>query len=355
MNESDYLYKYLKYKYKYLTLQNYLNDGGKKKKKKSTNIQIDPIKALTNFTITEQDSKMPDFIKLGLKSIPAIGPVYGFIDIALIMNSSYSNFMDIFNKASALKKIIVIRFKKDNNVGPDIIKEQFEQLWSDPEILTDDERKFLCKNNKVLMKHIMKIIKKFIEGIPQFGPLISAFLISNNVNLITFETVETFFDNLPDEIKDFIYEPEKIILEVNKIIREINNKYKKMGINLKKIEKTIKKKKKKVKKGGFDYLYVNNIYGSGPNVAALVSKFSPKMDTSIIKKNIGNITKSMKPAIAAASLVGLNPFASQIINFVTKQLTPGILKTVNFLEKILPLMFTLPLIDEKCKDRVNDE
>jgi len=160
-NELDYLYKYLKYKYKYLTLQNKLYIlGGKNKKKKSSSTQLpksktklDTIKELQNFKITQSvfDNKAFDLIKLGIETIPGVGTGFALFDFILMINTFYVRFNNIINSSSALITITKIKLKSKDNSGPEYVKEQFIELWNSEE-LSSDQKEFLCKNIKVLIR-----------------------------------------------------------------------------------------------------------------------------------------------------------------------------------------------------------
>ena len=361
-NELDYLYKYLKYKYKYLTLQNELYIlGGKKKKKKSSSTQsskskikldtksrstrgFDTIKELQNFKITQSvfDNKVFDLIKLGIQTIPGVGTGFAIFDFILMINTFYVRFNNIINSSSALKTITKIKLKSKDNSGPKYVKQQFIELWNSEE-LSSDQKEFLCKNIKVLIKYIIKLIANFVATIPTIGPIMSAYLLNSN-NVLTFDNVTIMFNNLPDEAKEILLDADKIRETVNLIIVQINKKYSNDGVSIKQIpppNQNIKKKKNKPKQKGKGI------------VSSLVSQYSEQITQNMpdVSKYQKTAIKSLQPAIKIGNTLGLNVVGSQVTNFIMNQIRPGVYKSIDFINRIFPLLFTLLLIDESddCK------
>ena len=335
MENQYYLYKYLKYKYKYISLQNDIL-GGKKKSKIQDSKDI--IKQLQNLKITKSvfDSKTFDLLKLGIKTIPGVGSGYAIFDFILMMNTFYQNLINIINSSSALKKITVIRLKRKDNNGPNYVKQQFKHLW-DSDKLTQIEKKFLCKNIRVLIKYILKLIANAVATIPTVGPIISAYLLNSN-NVLTFKNVSEMFNNLPSDAKKILLDADEIRIIVNKLISEVNRKYGESGINIKLISKELKHKKHK---------------GSGI-VGMLTSHYSKQ-----IQQNMPNFSKTtqktldgLKPAIEIGNVLGLNIPATKLTNFIVNTIKPGVNNGINFINIIFPLMFTLLLINEtnECKN-----
>ena len=303
MEIDMYLYKYLKYKYKYLLLKDEIKGG------KSPNNIISRLKSL-KIPDKEISNTSIELLKLAIKEIPVFGNMYGIIDVALMMNTFYPEFMNIIKSSNSLTVLTKIRLKIDDNEGPDFVKKQFEELWSSDK-LTKQNKVFLCNNINILMNYLTKIIRKFIASIPEIGPVISAALLK--IDLLTFNKVSFMFNRLNKNYKKYIYTPRKIVDDFNKtIITGINKKYSKYNINIKPL-----KKHKEIKKGG------------------------------VLGVNTSKIIDSASTAIQVGNIIGINKKLSDVNNTIINKISPGIFNFVDFIEKIFPLIFTLPLIKEQ--------
>ena len=319
--EIDYYSKYLKYKKKYIILKNDLDNiyGGNQ---------------------TKSLKKILILLKRGAQASPVVGNAVTLMNLVISASGYYNTLMKIINSYSGIKKLSVIRLKTDDGEGPEIIRGQVDNIWTN---LNPKEQSSICDNIDKITNKIKKIMADSISVIPNFGPIM-AYLIETT-NIINFKNFTEIIEELDDEFKNIIYDPDNIRIIINNGIKTLNEKYNEIP----QIKKSSKKNKKKIQdeddnqngSGLTNYIFRK----AAGKVVGDASK-NIKKGTKIFKKNID--TPEVEMATNVASAVGLDPAINKIINTV---LTKSVHLTIKLFEILFPLFFTLLYIkDKQCKE-----
>jgi hypothetical protein len=310
--ENNYRIKYLKYKLKYIKLQEELNiqnaNGKKKHKKKNSKKKLQYIK-----------KSMPKFlkttlsvIKYGTEEVPILGEVESLINVILSTSSFYNALMSLIESKDVFKKLLEINFDS----GPSGVKTQYNDIWPD---ISDDDKKIICEYLPQLFNKLKTNIEDWISTIPEVGPAMA--LVFENTNVISYDTFNDIFDGLPEDAQNLFQNPELLHKLMNKFIKYIRGA---LG----------------VKKAG-------NILKYATKLASDTVSSSAKVGLSMADTQFKIATK---PIMTSLKILGVDQIVvNKTLKYMNKVLNPAINVSIKALKIIFPLFFTLLLANDDCQ------
>lgn len=318
--EDNYKIKYLKYKLKYIKLQEELNiqsaNGKKKHTRKHT---MKHTKKNSKKELQYIKKSMPKFlkttlsvIKYGTEEIPILGEVESLINVILSTSAFFNELMSLIESKDVFKKLLEINFDS----GPSGVKTQYNNILPD---ISDDDKKIICKYLPQLFNKLKTNIEDWISTIPEAGPVMA--IVFENTNIISFDSFNDIFYGLPEGAQHLFQNPELLHKLMNKFIKYIR---KALG----------------VKKAG-------NILKYATTFASDTVSKSAKVGLSMADAQFKIATK---PIMTSLKILGVDQLiVNKTLKYMNKVLHPTINVSVKALKIIFPLFFVLLIANNDCQ------